>query len=687
MPRASLLAFGVVTSLSASAWGQSTSSSAPPAEEPAPVLTVRAQAPARSASDVTIDTRDVRNVPRTSAAELLTAAPGFFLSQHGGEGKAYQFFLRGFDAEHGQDIEFNVAGLPVNEPSNVHGQGYADLNFIPPEVVDRVRVLSGPFDPRQGDFAVAGSARFDLGVVERGARVGVTYGMFNTARALAILAPRNQARETFIAGDLARSDGFGENRAWSRASLVGQWLLDLGGGTSLRAFASSYAGRWDSAGVVREPDFVAGRQGFFDTNDPHQGGFSSRHAVLAELNAVRGSSRFTFTAFGTLRELRVRENFTGYILDPRGDRYEQTYNAGTVGLTGAFRQGLGFAIGEIGVFARHDITTSAMRRLRANDDVAYKTNVDADVAATNIALYADIDLTLPVRGLRVRGGVRADGLAYQIDDRLPREGMRTAPVPRGRRDAQGFHIGPRATVEYEPIRGISFVAAYGNGFRSPQALSLGDGENAPFAQVHAGEIGARYRNRYGSASLAGFLTHVDHDLVFEPTLGQNIEIPSSAATTRGGLTAYVRMAPIRDLVISMSGTWTRATFDATGFLVPYVPRLVGRLDASFRRDVARWRTHSVTAFGGLGATLLGYRALPYSESADAVGLVDLGGGVRVGPFELEIDVRNLFDARWRDAQFNYPSNFDPSGTASLVPVRQFTAGRPFTLTATLSVYL
>ncbi len=121
--------------------------------------TVRGTGPARAASEFNLDIGELRAVPRGSAAEFLSLAPGFFLSQHGGDGKANQIFLRGFDAQHGQDVEFTVGGMPSNDVSNVHGQGYADLNWVIPEVVDRLRVLEGPYDPRQGDFAVAGSAR------------------------------------------------------------------------------------------------------------------------------------------------------------------------------------------------------------------------------------------------------------------------------------------------------------------------------------------------------------------------------------------------------------------------------------------------------------------------------------------------------------------------------------------------
>ncbi len=664
---------------------------APEAPPPAAggAATVRAEAPRRAPSDYTFDVRTLRAVPRSSAAEFLTLAPGFLLSQHGGDGKAHQIFLRGFDAQHGQDVEFTVGGLPINEVSNVHGQGYADLNFMIPEAVDRVRVLEGPFDPRQGDFAVAGSARFDLGAADRGALLRASYGMFNTARAVALVAPEGERRETFLAGEYARSDGFGENRASSRAAAMGQYARELAGGAVVRALAFAYAARFDSAGVVREDDHARGRD-FFASYDTRQGGFSSRHGLVVELTLPRGAHRTAVSAFAALRELRVRENFTGFALDPRGDRFEQTYDAVTAGLTASHRAGFSLfgraQSWEAGVSARHDVTSQAMRRLRQADDAAYATPVDADVNATDIGLYADLDLRLHPR-LSIRGGVRADALAYQIDDRASRDPSNPAAAPRGRRDAQGLQLGPRVTVDVDLGAGFSVTGAYGKGFRSPQALSLGAGESAPFAVVHAGEVGGRLRRWFGSASVTLFATHVDRDLVFVPELGTNVVNEATAATTRLGVAALVRATPIRGVEVVVSGTWARATYDANGLLVPYVPPLVGRLDVAFTREVARAFNRPLTVSAGLGATALGERPLPFSERSPAWLVVDAGASVRLGPVELGVSGRNLTDARWRDGVFAYPSDFTPGPGGSAVPVQHFTAGRPLTVLSSLTLYL
>ena len=133
-------------------------------------------------------------VPRANASELLKLAPGILLTNEGGEGHAEQVFLRGFDAREGQDIEFTVGGVPINESGNLHGNGYADTHFIIPELVQSLRVVEGPFDPRQGNYAVAGSADYELGLAQRGLTAKLHRGSFGTQRVLACGDRRARAR-------------------------------------------------------------------------------------------------------------------------------------------------------------------------------------------------------------------------------------------------------------------------------------------------------------------------------------------------------------------------------------------------------------------------------------------------------------------------------------------------------------
>jgi len=216
-------------------------------------------------------------------------------------------------------------------------------------------------------------------------------------------------------------------------------------------------------------------------------------------------------------------------------------------------------------------------------------------------------------------------------------------------------------------------------------LALGPAHERPV--VHAGDVGGRFRRWFGSAGVTLFATHVDRDLVFVPELGTNVVNEMSAATTRLGVAALVRATPIRGVEVVVSGTWARATYDASGLLVPYVPPLVGRLDVAFSREVARLFDNALTVSAGLGATAVGERPLPFSERSPAWLVLDAGASARLGPVELGLSARNLTDARWRDGVFAYPSDFTPGPGGSVVPVQHFTAGRPLTILSSVTLYL
>ena len=164
-----------------------------------------------------------------TASDLLRRAPGVFISQHSGQGKAHQIFLRGFDAEHGQDLEVSVDGVPQNDVSHLHGQGYADVTLLPPELVRRLVLRPGAYDVRQGDFAVAGSLDFELGAPAKGPLLRTTLGDFGLMRLVGIVSPDpGDDDRTCVAGEAARGDGFGPRRAFQRASAVAQGRMAFG---------------------------------------------------------------------------------------------------------------------------------------------------------------------------------------------------------------------------------------------------------------------------------------------------------------------------------------------------------------------------------------------------------------------------------------------------------------------------
>ncbi len=663
-----------------------------PEEDAGVTVRVEGQKKAGAASETTIE-RDVAHAaPHKSGSDLLAVVPGVFVTQHSGQGKAHQIFLRGFDAQHGQDVEIWAGGAPVNEVSNVHGQGYADMHFAMPEVVQRVRALPGTYDVHQGDFAIAGSMFMDFGYEEPGFTGSTTIGSFFERRLFLAYHPESFDEQTFAAFEAQATNGFGPNRAARRISTIGQLGLDVGDDVHMRLQASFYAARFDSAGVIPLAAALDDTLDPFATLDPNQGGDSMRAQVVAEITQQKNDDttrdRYSIAPFFVARDLRLRHNFTGFLEDPvNGDGTQQTNDAKTFGFTGRYARRFDWLSPrdevEVGVFARSDWVDQAQVRLSGVNDRVTAQLVDAEIRATNVAGFVSAELTA-VKRMRMKAGVRIDGLFYNALDKV-------ADDAGAERSAMGFHIGPRTTIDVLAYPGLNFLASFGTGFRSPQARSLANGETSPFTEVLSFEGGARYTTGPELAvNAAGFHTRLDNDLVFDEALARNEPV---GATERSGFVATVISRPAPWLVSQTSVTFTRASFSdddpehEAGDLLPYAPQIVARSDIAASPALTTILNRALVLKAGLGLSLVALRPLPFSELGSNIFQADATLGIRWKEIEIKGDVFNLLDSRWYDGEFTYASNFEQGQAAALVPQRHVSLGYPITFFATATAYL
>ncbi len=639
----------------------------------------------RSASASTLGRPVLGAAPHRTAADLLKTAPGVAIVQHGGDGKAFQIFFRGFDAEHGQDVEVWVGGAPVNDVSNVHGQGYADLHFVPAELVRQLRSTPGTYDPRQGDFAVAGTLRLSLGLDEPGVTVRSQAGSFGARRAFVAYRPVSAEPSTFAAFEAASTTGFGPARAATRASALAQGAWAIGDAARLRVLVSTYASRFDSAGVLRLSDVEGGKIDRFGSYDEDQGGASARTQLVVELASADDGERWSVAPFVVSRSMRLRQDFTGYLEDPvDGRATEQENDAVTLGGVARYARPLDWLSSrdavEVGVYARSDSIHQSQANVAVDRRQIVDVPVRATIHATNAAGYVDLSLS-PARWLVARAGVRQDGLAYSVRDEAGGGGARSAA---------GSHVGRKASLTASVARGASVVASYGEGFRSPQARSLANGELAPFTTVRSYELGARYRDGALQASAAAFRAELSDDLAFDPATTRAERTPG---TSRTGLAADVVAEPAPWITTSTSATYTRAVFRADdgghrrGDLLPYAPQLVARADLAVRGVVGRVLGQPLRARLGYGASLLHRRPLPFGELAHDVLTGDATAALRLGAIELTCDVYNALDARYYDGEYTFASAFTRGATPSLVPQRHVTVGAPRAWLAGVTLHL
>nr|WP_246357250.1 TonB family protein [Pyxidicoccus fallax] len=675
--------------------------------------------PPVAVGDFHIPVGQLADVPRRSASELMLLAPGVMLANHGGEGHAETIFIRGMDAGEGKDVELRLNGVPLNEVSHAHGHGYADTYFIIPELVESLRVTEGPYDPSQGDFAVAGTVEYQLGLARRGLMASASYGSFATRRLALVWGPPEASEATFVGLLLRQGHGFGPNRAHSNAGAMAQVELRLGDETRLRLFGTSYGARFSSAGVVRETDVVDSRlpcdtdpdSQFFCLYDPNQGGASQRHILSAELQSrLKRGGRFVQQGYVVLRQTRIRDNFTGFLQDTppgeeaqRGDNTEGYYRGSTVGLRGRYTPGITL-LGqpqplELGYVARFDDVRTRSRRLRDSGGAPYTTLFDNQVRTTHLGAYASLRAA-PRPWLTLRGGVRLDTFLFGVDDENRPTSDRDGPrIPEESLEAYGFFASPRASAEVRLSPRLTWLTSVGLGARSSDAAALSDAELAPYARVASGETGLGWRlegeGRPYTLEARGafFATRVSQDFVFDEKLGRNQPI---GASQRLGAFISARGTWAERLDVQASVAWAKATLPVPGAsawklwdgtVMPYIPQLLGRLDASLR-GTAGVAGEQLGWSLGLGHSAIGPKPLPLDRYSESIFLFDVGARARWKAMELGLAVENLLDTRWRESEFNYVSNFrGPDAPASLLATRHFSAGAPRTFTGTLTVYL
>jgi iron complex outermembrane recepter protein len=683
----------------------------PPASplEPAPqvieVRGVRPESP-RGVGDFSLRRNLLMASPRQQTSELLSAAPGFFVDHEDGEGFGNDVYLRGFDLEHGSGIEMRVGSLPLNIPTHIQGQGYADANLLIPEVVTQIRVLEGPYDPRQGDAAIVGSASFDLGVPERASLVRASYGSFNQKRIVGILAPSAAEPETFLALSLRDTDGFGQNRAARAGTLNAQYGVDWGAQDHLRLLAIGRVASATLPGVVRQDDVAAGRIGFYDSypydtaNQSVQGNALILGAELRHLS--RNGDVLRVAPFVMWTDFRARQNYTGTLQSSRsdpskfglGDLFETNNRELAGGLTASARRpaqllGSSLELGiEPGIYARFGRTQQSKNLLAPADASVWDPRLAARLGTLDAGAYLDFDVLLWKR-LRVSGGPRIDLLRVSIDDELANGTSAATNADGAQRSASGVSVGPRLSAQYALAESLSFIASYGEGYRSLDAAHLQQGAR-PYSKVRSAEVGMRARLAHDrfTSTVAVFETRVGNELVF---VANNGGLESENSSVRRGIVASIVAKPAHWLLASASLSVNDAQFNTrvagVSHHVPSVPPVLFRSDISMWGPLGRLWHVQLRGRLGVGYTFASAEHLTDSIRGPKTNALNVGGEVRSRNIALGADVYNALGLRVADSSDAYVSNFSllPGQQAASLAVHSV-AAPPTTVLGSVTFY-
>lgn len=625
-------------------------------------------------STARLEGEQVRALPLRTSEDALRLVPGVLLVQHASEGKGHQFLLRGFDAMHGADLELEVEGIPINEASNVHGQGYVDLAFLLPEAIRSVEVVKGPFTSEQGAFALAGSARYRLGIPasDRGLRSSVTFGTTNRQRGVMTYSPHAGDGGDFIAAEVLHDDGFGVNRGIDRSGILGRVrLFDSSRHGSLALLGAASTARFGLGGTVREEDVVAGRIGFFDVYDPSARG--SSHRLLAGLSYSLEEDDSVLRVHGHVsrRGLRLRENVTGFLVDPiEGDRRLQVHEASTFGGGIDHEQRLTRRVTlDAGAGVRADVLDQAQRQVD-EDDVPLAT--ERSLEATQRFSHARLGMRLaPHPKWHVRTGVRGDVARFEVRDR------QTGEETTGR----VFAISPRFVSEWRLLPETRLALAYGRGFRPPEARAFTryrapvgglaedrfDGGRPAMTTSDTVELGVRTSPMPSlEARATSFATFLARESIYDHVSGMNLELN---ATRRVGAELELRFDPTPWLTLAADLTYVHARFVRSGRPIPFVPSLLGGGRLTF--------AHPLGFRAGLRFFGFSPRPLPQGARGAGVGWVDASLGYGHGMFRWDLELENLLDLRVRAGEYHFASHFRPDEEPSELPVLHYAAAPPF----------
>jgi outer membrane receptor protein involved in Fe transport len=287
---------------------------------------------ANSATQGTIGSDELSERPLLRTGEILETVPGVIITQHAGGGKANQYFTRGFNLDHGTDFATDLDGMPLNLPTHAHGQGYADLNIVIPELIERIDFEKGPYYAENGDFSTVGAAHLVYADTLPQNIFRIEGGTDGYSRALwAGSTPLGSG--TLLEG----FEAYHENGPWVVPDDYTRYngvLKYSQGNASLgySVMAMAYHGQWNSTDQVSESAVESGLIPFYGSQSPTDGGYSQRFSLQAEWHSQNAVSATQIMAYAFHYDLNLFSNFTYFLTSPDGDQFEQQDNRNVGGL-------------------------------------------------------------------------------------------------------------------------------------------------------------------------------------------------------------------------------------------------------------------------------------------------------------------------------------------------------------------
>jgi outer membrane receptor protein involved in Fe transport len=634
-----------------------------------------------SASQGTVQDDQLGNRPVRRPGEVLEVVPGLILTQHSGDGKANQYFLRGFNLDHGTDFATRVDGLPVNMPTHAHGQGYSDLNFLIPELVESVEYRKGTYYADEGDFSAAGAANIRYRRRLDRAFVALSGGQHAYQRGVVAASTDVGGGDLVMAAQYAR-----ENGPWvlpEGYEKIGA-LLKYTRGDGERGFGIEpvgYDGHWRSSDQIPLRAVQQGLVSRFGSIDPTDEGASHRYSVSADGWQTLGPGELRANLYAIDYRLALYSNFT-YFRDPvHGDQFEQYDNRLVLGGTvkyeqplrmwerdGAFKAGLQVRddhLDPVGLYA-----TVARAR--------YRTVSETHVHETSYSAYLSEDVRI-TPWWRTELGARLDDFQFDV----------SANLAANSGTARASIASPKLTMVFGPWSRTEYFLNYGKGFHSNDARGITitvdpNDRVTPVPKVDAlvravgAEVGVRTAliPKLQLAAALWTLT-LDSELTLNSDASQ---VVPAGPTRRYGVELGAYYRPVEWIVVDGDACWTHARYSAFDPAEQYIPNALEQV-ASVGVTINR----STGWYGGSRLRYFGASPMTQSNtmrSRPSLQLYAEAGYHFTPALSGVVTVFNLLDRRDYDIEYYYPSQL--RGEAAPVNDIHFHPAEPLSIRVALT---
>ena len=577
-----------------------------------PEVTVVGERPVAASSQQFIPDKEILLQPQGRPAQVLRLIPGFLAVEHsGGAGKADQYFLRGFDADHGTDVAFFADGMPVNLRTHAHGQGYSDLNFIIPETIEGLDVNKGAYLPEYGDFATAGAVNFRTRQMVQEGVVQAAGGQFDTQRYMLMFSPtKDRVRTLFAAEGYYTNGPFQNDNRYFRSNLLGKMTTNLTGRDELSLTGTFQKSQWNASGEIPLRAVNDGTLDRFGAIDPSEGGKTLRSTARLNYHYdTTSGGQFFADAYAQYYRLDLFTNFTFFLNDPvNGDGIQQSDRRVMYGGDIGYKQRgevLGLpSIGTIGFQTRVDNIHARLGTQTKRTPTGATT--DSDVLEASYAPFVKAELQ-PTSWMRLAGGLRGETFTFDVRNRC----AACAEQPAGR--TSSAIVLPKMNLILGPWASTEFFANYGEGYHSNDARSAVAPGSSPLARAKSYEVGVRSKP-WGpeGVELIATLWRLDlkSELVF---VGDEGTTKIRGASRREGVEVAARGQVWGPLYFNGSVTYTKAEF-RNGDAIPLAPEVT-----AYGALLLRWPEGLTSQ---LQATYLGVRPLIEDRSVKSPSWID-----------------------------------------------------------------